>query len=75
MSQIWTRYEAEGAKFKLMSDSSIQKMINELPESVKNMQVGDFLNGCDQGDAEVKFWGAKPFELESDEKENNVALD
>ena len=68
MSQIWTRFEAEGAKLKLMSDSSIQKMINELPESVTNMTVGDFLNRRDQGDAEVKFWGAKPFELESNEK-------
>lgn len=70
MSQILTQYEAEGANLKLMSDASIQKMINELPESVRNMQVGDFLNGCDQGDAELKFWGAKPFELQSDQKQN-----
>ena len=38
-------------------------MKNELPESILNMQVGDFMLGCEHGDPEVKYWAGKPFEL------------
>ena len=38
-------------------------MKNELPESILNMQVGDFILGCEHGDPEVKYWAGKPFEL------------
>ncbi len=47
-----------------MSDASVQKMINELPESILNMQVGKFLEGCETDDPEIKFWSQKPFELD-----------
>ena len=46
-------------------------MLNELPESIVSMQVGDFIHGCEQGIAEVKYWAGKPFELNMPDQKVN----
>ena len=55
-----------------MSDASVQKMINELPASILNMQVGQFLDGCETNDPEIKFWAQKPFELDQEKEQEKV---
>ena len=47
LQQMWTHYEINKAKMTALHDSSVQHMINSLPDDILDMHIGDFLEAAE----------------------------
>ena len=48
---------------KELQDQAFMKMMNEIPDEILNMQLGTFIDACEDQESEEAKWGAKKFEL------------
>ena len=57
---------------KELQDQAFMKMMSEIPDEILDMQLGPFIDACEDTNSEEAKWGAKKFELAQPEDQKNV---
>ena len=52
---------AEGCRLQASHHEAFQKMLSIIPREILDMQLGDFLDACEDENTEEDKWGQTPF--------------
>ena len=63
IARIANIYATNAGMLKELQDQAFMKMMNEIPDEILNMQLGSFIDACEDPQSEEAKWGAKKFEF------------